>query len=483
MKEKEKDRENMSVRINLNSLSDQQKALIRELLFLQPKKTNFMAGKFSFMDTSQEPVLFYWVDKPNNEIVLPYTFANSLLGYHVNSRLQYPVSKFNFKGTLRDYQIPLVQTALQQLREKGTTTLLLGTGAGKSAVSCYLSSVLGGLTLILTNRSPIQEGWIKTFQELSDAGIWVIQPKIKIPQQCNVIISMDGRIDKIPWEIRKMVSVLVIDEAHMFSTPSQVSVLLGTAPKYVIACTATLTRPDGMEKMIQLIAGTHSVEYKIDKHFKVYRLFTGIKTEIVNSKMGTPDWSKLVRDLSMDPTRNAFIVDLIEKNVDKKIVVLTWSKDHVDLLYNVLKSRNQSVDYLCGNKSKYVDSRVLLGTISKISTGFDAKNASIDFDGKDIDMLIAAGSTKSHNLHIQSIGRAFRSENPVIIDLVDDNRISKSHWSARKKNYEEMNCEILYVEMHKKEVIRSSSENSELSQADVEQMQIARINALRQKVA
>lgn len=471
----------MSVRVNLNTLNDKQKALIRELLFLQPKKTNFMAGKFSFMDTSQEPVLFYWVDKPNNEIVLPYTFANTLLGYHVNSRLQYPVSKFNFKGVLRDYQVPLVQTALQQLNEKGTTTLLLGTGAGKSAISCYLASMLGGLTLILTNLSTIQEGWIKTFQDMSDAGVWVIQPKnkFKIPEKCNVIISMDGRIDKIPWEIRKMVSVLVIDEAHLFSTPSQVSVLLGTCPKYVIACTATLARPDGMERMIQLIVGTHGVEYKIDKHFKVYRLFTGIKTEIVNTKMGTPDWTKLVKDLSMDPTRNAFIIDLIEKNQNKKIVVLTWSKEHVDLLYNVLKNRGNSVDFLSGNKSKYVDSRVLLGTISKISTGFDAKNASIDFDGKDIDMLIAAGSTKSHNLHIQSIGRAFRSDNPVIIDLVDDNRISKSHWNARKKNYEEMNCEILYVEMHK---AMSSDSSSEMSQDEVEQMQISRINALREKI-
>lgn len=53
-----------------------------------------------------------------------------------------------------------------------------------------------------------------------------------------------------------------------------------------------------------------------------------------------------------------------------------------------------------------------------------------------------AGSTKSKNLHIQSIGRAFRSETPLIIDLVDSNYVSKRHWRERKKNYEAMNCEI-----------------------------------------
>ena len=434
----------MSVRISLDHLTSEHRKIITKELFLQPKKTNFAVNKFC--NVEKDPVLFYWVDKPNNCIVLPYTFANALFKTHINSTLKFPVGKFNFIGKLRENQIPVAKEALKQLFEKGTTTLALPTGYGKSILSTYLSSVLvndcQGVVLILTNRLPIQEGWVKTVMNETDAGIWVIDSKMKIPTQCNVIICMDGRFQKIPWEIKKMVSVLIIDEAHLFCTSEKTPILLGTCPKYIIACSATLERPDDMHRMIQNMVGKHKVEVKNEKRFKVIKLCTGIKSELVKNKQGTTDFSALTRDLSFNPKRNALIIDFIEKNKHLKFMILSWSVAHCSLLYDLLKKRGESVDILSGTKSKYIDSRILVATISKVATGFDAANVATNFNGIAIDTLILAGSTKSHNLHIQSIGRVFRSDNPTIIEFVDDNRISKSHWRERKKNYDEMNCEI-----------------------------------------
>jgi superfamily II DNA or RNA helicase len=217
-----------------------------------------------------------------------------------------------------------------------------------------------------------------------------------------------------------------------------------------------------MERMLYSIVGNHNITVKNQKPFTVYKLMTGISTELVKNKMGTVDFSKLTSNLAQNPLRNAFIVDLIEKNTQHKIMLLTWSKAHVQTLYEALKLRGVSVDYLSGTKSKYVDSRVLLGTISKVSTGFDSKNVAIDFDGMAISMMIFLASTKSFNLHIQSIGRAFRSDNPVVIDFVDENRISKSHWNARHKNYKEMNCTIHEIEMKKQQPV-SEMQSSHLS--------------------
>lgn len=214
---------------------------------------------------------------------------------------------------------------------------------------------------------------------------------------------------------------------------------------------------------------------------------TGIKTELVKNKMGTVDFSKLTAALAQHPLRNAFIVDLIEKNPEHKIMLLTWSKSHVQTLYTALQNRGISVDYLTGTKSKYVDSQVLLGTISKVSTGFDSKNVAIDFDGMDISMMIFLASTKSFNLHIQSIGRAFRSANPVIFDFVDDNRISQSHWKAREKNYNEMNCEIHHVQMYKRDEYESKRDEYEAKgedkQQNVAEMQMSKLQVHRQKYA
>ena len=94
------------------------------------------------------------------------------------------------------------------------------------------------------------------------------------------------------------------------------------------------------------------------------------------------------------------------------------------------------------------------------STGFDSKNVAIDFDGIDISMLILTGTTKSLNLHKQSIGRAFRCEHPIIMDLVDDNRISKKHWTIRNKNYKEMNCDVQVYNMRSDSGNESNNESN-----------------------
>jgi len=478
----------MSVRIPLNILTEDHKKIIREKLFLQPKKTNFTQNKFG-PSQEKDPVLFYWIDKPKGEIVLPYTFANVLLQRHVNSTLTFPPGSYNFTGKLRDYQIPIIQEALTQLSHFGTTSLCLGTGLGKTVCSIVLGSYLmnngtGGLMLILVNRETIKKGWYETIINNTNCGdgVWDVESKIKIPEKCNIILCMDGRFEKIPWEIRKLVSILVIDEAHLFCTSTQVPVLLGTCPKYIVICSATLQRPDQMEKMIYNIAGTHEVNVPLEKKFTVYKICTGIVTEYKQNKQGTTNFSELSKELAFNPVRNAIIIDILEQNPKQKFIVLCSIVEHVKLLVEVLKNRGHSVDFLSGRKSTYVDNRILIGTVSKISTGFDSKNVSLrndesEFDGLDIDSLVLACSTKSYNLHKQSIGRAFRSETPKIYDICDSDRIAKSHWRERKKNYTEMNSEI--IEVHVSNDPKSVNIKEEISQKDIDEMHAARLETHR----
>jgi superfamily II DNA or RNA helicase len=473
----------MAVRVKLDSLNEQQKKIIRECLYLQPKNTNFAAGKQRFYQNEKEPILFYWIDKPKGEIVLPYTFANTLLGQHINSQLKFPPGRFIFMGQLRENQIDPVNKAWEQLDTLGTTTLSLPTGYGKSICSAYLSAKCleksGGLVMVITPRDTIQQGWYETFTKETTAAVWIVENTLRIPELCNVILCMNTRFDKLPREITSMVSTLVLDEAHLLCVPSNVSMLLGTCPKYVIACTATLERTDDLHKMIQTVAGTHKVEVKNEKFFTVYKLNTGIQSVLTKNKQGTTDFANLTKTLSMDPVRNAIIVDLVEKNPNKKVMILSWNKQHVKVLHDVFKNRGQSVDFLAGTKSSYEDSRILLGTISKVGTGFDAKNVAINWDGLHIDTLILAGSTKSLTLHTQTIGRAFRSNNPTIIDLVDDNPIAKRHWLARKKNYDSLNCEIKEFFLNVNALTKNEMAEEEALQAG----QLERVNKLREKMA
>jgi superfamily II DNA or RNA helicase len=292
----------MSVRIKLDEVTEEHKKIIRNALVMQPKQAGFfMKNRFS---TAKDPILMWYIDKPKNEIVLPYTFGNSLFKKHINSSLQYPQATYNFINTeLRPHQIPIVTEAMKHLTTLGTTTLGAPPGAGKTLMSAWLASKLGGLVLVVSPLKLVQRGWETTFKEYTDAKIWVNDGKQPCPKECNVILTMDTMFIKIPKVILSMIKVLVIDEAHMFCTPNRIHCLLDTTPRYVIACTATPKRADSMQTIMQSVCGTHGIFIKPTKKYTVYQLLTGINVEIEQTKSGTANWPKLVKDLAENEDR------------------------------------------------------------------------------------------------------------------------------------------------------------------------------------
>lgn len=447
----------MAVRINRDNLNSEQKEKIRKDLFMQPKEAGFFKKK-RFVNP-KDPILMWSLDKPNNEVIVPYTFGNMLLNKHINSQKEYPGGKFNFVGTLREHQVPIVKQAMEHLQSFGTTTLGVYPGAGKTCMSTYLSSNLGGLTLVVYPIKMVEPGWVGSFKQFTDASVWLNDGKNPLPPSCNVILTMDTQFHKIPQEVLKMVRILVIDEAHMFCVKSRTHCLLGTTPQYVIACTATLKRTDGMEKIIYSVCGEHGIFIKSPKKFSVYCLKTGIKIPIKQTKTGDPDWSQLVKDHCENEDRNAMIIDLVKRNYQHKIMIFTWNKAHAYFLKDELEKEGVNVDVLAGTKNKYKDSRVLVGTVQKIGTGFDAAFSAEEWTGQHANMIIMTGSTKSMTLLDQTSGRGLRSSFPTFIDFVDDNDICKRHWRERRKWYEdeERNGEIFYIEMKKDEGYQGNS--------------------------
>jgi len=413
---------------------------------MQPKQSGFLArNRYA---TAKDPIAVYYVDKPNNEIVLPYTFANSLFKTHINAQRPYPGGKYNFVNTtLRSHQVPIVQEAMEHLKTKGTTTLGAPPGSGKTLMSAYMACLLEGLVLVVSPLKLVQRGWISTFEQFTDAAVWHVDGKTPLPKQCNVILTMDTMFMKIPKQVLRLVKTVIIDEAHMFCTPKRIHCLLGSSPRYVIACTATPNRADGMQTIVQSVCGTHGIYIKPTKKYTVYKLLTGIKIELQKNKNGTTDWSKLVRDLAESEERNNIILDLAKRNSSYKIMVLTWNRNHAYELSKMFNDNGISSDVLAGTKSTYKDSQVLVATFAKSGVGFDEAVASSDWNGIRLNMMFLVGSTKNVESLCQFVGRIFRAEHPIIIDFVDDNRICKRHWNARRKWYEDpdQNGEIITV--------------------------------------
>ena len=215
-------------------------------------------------------------------------------------------------------------------------------------------------------------------------------------------------------------------------------------PQFVIAETATLERKDDqMHVMIYAMCGTHGIFVISQKPFTVYKIETGLEPKVDNAS----DWHGIKKDLLYREERNQIIIDLVMKNLGYKILILTLEIEHVLLLYEKLKDLKISCDYMCKTKKSYSDSTVLVGTVSKIGTGFDEASFCPNYNGIPINFLILAGSIKNAALIEQNVGRAFRSEHPLVFDLVDDHPITKRHFNERRKWYTSRNGKINALQM------------------------------------
>lgn len=418
----------MSCSILRNKVSQSYAEFIRKNLCLYPENPDSKYNQFS----SPEPINFYLLR--NGVLHLPFIFAACLFQIVPNLHINFPRTPLTFTGTLREKQIQVEQEALAQLVRYHTTTLALYPGFGKTILGAKLAARARLITLVLVHREILTTQWKKTFTDVTNARIWIVGEK-NPPPICDVIICMDTRYNHIPPAIRDVIGFVIIDEAHAFCTPSRVECLLAFHPKYIVIESASLERDDGLHTMMYNIVGTHGVFRESSNPFSVIKVITNTRPVRVQNKMGGVDWSSLVQNTLMNVRRNRIIIELVKANIHRKILILTSLREHANLLYNILQGLSISSDYLCGTKKGYIDSTVLVGTTSKIGTGFDPATSCPTYAGKPFDLLLLVCSMKKYAMLIQNIGRVFRAEFPIVLHLVDNDDIFKNHWYKARKWY------------------------------------------------
>jgi superfamily II DNA or RNA helicase len=441
----------MATQLYYNLLSKQQIDIIAKECILKPK-SSFYGRQFA---AEPETVSFFEFSKDQKEnkvISLPCAFASCLVGKHVNMTMEKKSVKFKFTATWRDRQEPAYLEGLRQLTTKGATILRLPPGFGKTVLGVGLASQLGLLTLVVYHQVTLEQIWINSFLAFSDAKIAVFSSDSKIARKypltdsTQVILSMISQVPTIPSDYRYgKIGTLILDEAHLLCTGSRVPSLLSVTPHYIIAETATLKRPDGMENMIYLMCGLNSVELHNDKNFTVTRVNTRIPVDIDPNLQGGEKWRAITNFLTENKQRNEMILNIILSRPTHKFLVLCRSKQHVTNLYNMLQDCKCRVDFMMGNKKGYEDSQVLLGTISKIGTGFDEKAFCKSYNGVRIDHLIITTSIKEIATLEQNVGRVLRADVPHVFHLYDEHPIIKRHWSGAHKWYES-NCGTVTIE-------------------------------------
>ena len=396
----------------------------------------------------------------SSEFLLPFNYAETKFPPSLISEIKGGGGKngkfkeIPFKGELRENQKLWVKEIIAILNRSFSVLISLYTGAGKTVIALYLISKIKDKTLIVTHSRPIFKQWVHKIKE--------VYPGIKVKtvesiedlkgeegegeDEPDVYITMES---KLPWFSNKGIKLLIIDEAHCFYTENRYHNLLSITPDYIIALTATYKRKDNMHMCLFKMIGEKNIfEVKNPNKFNFYRIKSHVFLEESFTVQGTIDYGKLCNDSCENEDLNECIIDLVKNGCEKgkKFIILTKRTEHCERLTKNLTSIGIENDIMYKSKNKFVDSQVLVGTMNKLSVGFDQENSCGDsFSGKNFDSLILFNTIKDENAFAQSIGRVMRSSDHIseIYWLEPKNDIFKKHFYSVNKLLKTLNCNLI----------------------------------------
>lgn len=401
--------------------------LIRKDLYVAPQSTGYVHPSSRATGIH----VFQAVDAKGDQpatLRLPLYYTITTLGINRAPPHQ-PRVQMRFTGTFRPHQKEYANQVIEAFNAQRVVGLNLRPAMGKTTMATAIACRVGLLTAVLVHNKDHVEQWAKTFADRSTAVTWSVGVG-KPPVVVDVIICLYTRVAKIPEELRNLVGFVVVDEAHQFCNRTGIDSILAFEPTHALYLTATWKKTNQMHKVLELLAGPNPVLGPLTIPFKYVKVLTGCVAKRVVSGDST-DWTTLIQSLLYSESRNSLVVSLVKYLLeqDRKIIIFSSEVEHVELLHSLLQGSGvTSCDYLSGDKSSYLDSQVLVGNTQKCGTGFDEEMKCENFSGRRIDTCLLTSSFKNLELLCQVIGRTFRSDDPWVYHLVDNDPTVKRHW-------------------------------------------------------
>lgn len=330
---------------------------------------------------------------------------------------------------LREYQC-IVKKEVDEIMENFQSIILsLHCGWGKSYFAILYALQMGLQTVVNVYRVSHLEQWKQSIHTVNPSlRVQIVENKTIIQPGMDFYLLLGENMANRPYKEFTGVGMYIIDECHMFCTPSMSKAFLRVQPKYCMALSATPFRSDQLDKILQIHFGYSIIRRKLYRPFNVYKLETKIKPETRETEQGQLDWAHVITSQATHPDRNHTIVRLCQFFRNRTIMILTKRvEQHGTLLLQLLQDAGESVDMFAGSAKTYnTNTRILVATYSKAGVGFDNPK---------LDMLIVAGDVEE--MFEQYLGRVFRRMDtvPIIIDMVDNFHVFEKHFQTRMLTY------------------------------------------------
>lgn len=417
----------MSIKVDIKNLSVISREKIHKELEIKIEQ------KFG----GAQPRYIYPYEIDGDDIKLPFSYAANLMKIKRPQRSNYIGNSVKFCGTLRPEQKVVFKDALKRLSSTGCVMISAYPGFGKTCLATLLASSTGFLGLVIVNKIVLMKQWEESIAKFCpSAKILKITPKIckdikvgKITDNYDFYIINAQNVEKVGKTFFSNIGTVIVDEAHMIMAETLSKSLQYVYPRYLIGLTATPYRPDGLNSLLDIYFGKYKIIRTLHKEHIAYKVTTGFKPIIEYSKNGRVNWGVILDSQANDTERNELIVKIVCHFSTRNFLILVKRVSQGEYLEKRLLEMKQDVTSLLGDNQIFdTESRILIGTNSKIGVGFDHSK---------LDALLLAADVEEY--FIQYLGRVFRTEEvkPIVFDLVDNYSILNKHWMTRRKVYQD----------------------------------------------
>lgn len=428
----------MTFDLKLSNLPKSYKDLILKNLIVKQLPTQY--------DPSPTTINCYIVNRDNDTISLPMGVWPQYLKKIPNNTEFDKMNKVTFIKKLltidtdpdkrgRDQDV-IVKTALERLDKQGSVFMCLHTGAGKTAISIYLSIILGLKTIVLSHLDVVKQQWAEEYTNFSPniKTQFINKPNCKLDPDADVYIIGIHKAFLCDIDFSR-IGTVIVDEAHIATVTAFTQSLFKFRPRYLIGLSATPNRSDGLDILFNLYFGKPEdfIIRKEKKNFIVYKVETEFEPKIEYSMVKgrqTVKWNTVVQSIEENEDRWALIVDIIMNHPNHKIIVLCNRKILSNGIYNLLIKNREDAELLIESKKTWnKNARVLVAGFKKGGVGLN--------DPK-LTMAIIASDTKDSR---QYEGR-IRTVNNIIYHIVDNYKSLQTHYKLCEKFYIEKGATI-----------------------------------------
>ena len=443
----------MSIFVPAALITPEAEKVILDELYVEKKLSGFIAHKYKFVK-SDKIFPYQLVPNPNQGIPLginlPFRWAIDNIpgaGRKPSDSLDPLSQPYKFTRELRPIQQEVKGGIISSLNTWGCHLLSLYPGAGKTNLAIYLASRVKLKTLIICDTIILLNQWKEAIEGClspKPSVSIVKQPpknnekalkKFKDSLESDFLLIYVENIAVIGRDAFSKVGFVIIDEIHKILAENLSTCLFHLSPRFLLGLSATPTRPDGLDKLLDFYFGTLPETRTLKELYHPHIVYH-IPLPFDYSDIPSTDWTRLITAQCNSVERNTIICETLCKflteNPLRNVLVLSKRIEQVEWLEGALSTLGFRTSSLAGSKNTYdPEAQIILGITSKVGTGFSCDK---------LDTLVIASdliSSDTSGYMIQYLARVMRTKEvkPIVFEFVDDHKVLKKHFGIRKGQY------------------------------------------------